>query len=110
MPASFSSLVNGPSPCYEADPRRGQVAEWFKAAVLKTAVGGSLPWVRIPPCPPSLPQDMLIDRVHPQAAVAAGTGFGAFSIAITKPASDTTPTPTPTMASDRASFASPPRN
>ena len=30
----------------------GQVAEWFKAAVLKTAVGASSPWVRIPPCPP----------------------------------------------------------
>ncbi len=30
----------------------GQVAEWFKAAVLKIAVGASLPWVRIPPCPP----------------------------------------------------------
>jgi hypothetical protein len=28
------------------------VAEWFKAAVLKTAVGASLPWVRIPPHPP----------------------------------------------------------
>ena len=28
------------------------MAEWFKAAVLKTAVGASLPWVRIPPCPP----------------------------------------------------------
>src|SRR5690606_5832411 len=34
----------------------GQVAEWFKAAVLKTAVGASPPWVRIPPCPPSLPR------------------------------------------------------
>ncbi len=32
--------------------RCGQVAEWFKAAVLKTAVGESSPWVRIPPCPP----------------------------------------------------------
>ena len=32
----------------------GQVAEWFKAAVLKIAVGASLPWVRIPPCPPFL--------------------------------------------------------
>src|SRR3546814_18291031 len=31
---------------------QGQVAEWFKAAVLKTAVGASSPWVRIPPCPP----------------------------------------------------------
>ena len=28
------------------------MAEWFKAAVLKTAVGASSPWVRIPPCPP----------------------------------------------------------
>jgi crotonobetainyl-CoA:carnitine CoA-transferase CaiB-like acyl-CoA transferase len=32
----------------------GQVAEWFKATVLKTVVGASLPWVRIPPCPPIL--------------------------------------------------------
>ena len=31
----------------------GKVAEWFKAAVLKTAVGASLPWVRIPPFPPT---------------------------------------------------------
>ncbi len=30
----------------------GRVAEWFKAAVLKTAEGASLPWVRIPPRPP----------------------------------------------------------
>ena len=30
------------------------MAEWFKAAVLKTAVGSRLPWVRIPPCPPLL--------------------------------------------------------
>ena len=30
----------------------GEVAEWFKAAVLKTAVGASSPWVRIPPSPP----------------------------------------------------------
>ena len=39
-----------PNPCYSRPP--GRVAEWFKAAVLKTAVGGSLPWVRIPPRPP----------------------------------------------------------
>ena len=31
----------------------GEVAEWFKAAVLKTAVGSRSPWVRIPPSPPS---------------------------------------------------------
>lgn len=30
----------------------GKVAEWFKATVLKTVVGETLPWVRIPPFPP----------------------------------------------------------
>jgi hypothetical protein len=29
------------------------VAEWFKALVLKTSVGGTPPWVRIPPLPPN---------------------------------------------------------
>jgi hypothetical protein len=33
-------------------PSLGRVAEWSIAAVLKTAVGGSSPWVRIPPRPP----------------------------------------------------------
>lgn len=33
----------------------GEVAEWFKAAVLKTAVRESVPWVRIPPSPPNFP-------------------------------------------------------
>lgn len=32
--------------------RNGWVAEWFKAAVLKTAVRVTVPWVRIPPHPP----------------------------------------------------------
>ena len=31
--------------------RDGWVAEWFKAPVLKTGVGESPPWVRIPPHP-----------------------------------------------------------
>ena len=30
----------------------GGVAEWLNAPVLKTDVGESLPWVRIPPPPP----------------------------------------------------------
>jgi hypothetical protein len=30
----------------------GEVVEWFKAAVLKTAVVARSPWVRIPPSPP----------------------------------------------------------
>src|SRR5690606_21486389 len=34
-------------------PPDGRVAERFKAPVLKTGVGESLPWVRIPPLPPN---------------------------------------------------------
>ena len=33
----------------------GGVAEWLNAPVLKTDVGESLPWVRIPPPPPYTP-------------------------------------------------------
>ncbi len=33
----------------------GQVAERFKAPVLKTGRGASSSWVRIPPCPPVCP-------------------------------------------------------
>lgn len=32
----------------------GKVAEWFKATVLKTVVGASPPWVRIPPFLPGV--------------------------------------------------------
>src|ERR1700735_3168366 len=38
----------------------GEMAEWFKAAVLKTAVGVSLPWVRIPLSPPEIKQSPCI--------------------------------------------------
>ena len=34
------------------DARAGWVAEWLKALVLKTSVGETPPWVRIPPHPP----------------------------------------------------------
>src|SRR5690606_20549949 len=33
----------------------GEMAEWFKAPVLKTGEGSNLPWVRIPLSPPILP-------------------------------------------------------
>ena len=36
------------------------MAEWLKAAVLKTAVGVSLPWVRIPLSPPEMLSNQLI--------------------------------------------------
>jgi hypothetical protein len=32
----------------------GQVAEWFKAHAWNACVRESVPWVRIPPCPPLL--------------------------------------------------------
>src|SRR5579884_3883412 len=32
----------------------GRVAEWLKAPDSKSGVGATLPWVRIPPLPPSL--------------------------------------------------------
>ena len=47
----------------------GSVAEWFKALVLKTSVGGTPPWVRIPPLPP--------DQGTNQAR-SCGGWFGAF--------------------------------
>ena len=44
------------------------MAEWFKAAVLKTAVGSRPPWVRMPPRPPYalilLIYFLVFDRVH----------------------------------------------
>ena len=40
------------SPSARAEARPGSVAEWFKALVLKTSVGETPPWVRIPPLPP----------------------------------------------------------
>lgn len=42
---------------FESDRLRkgiqGNVAEWFKAGVLKTSGRVTVPWVRIPPLPPS---------------------------------------------------------
>ena len=37
----------------------GGVAEWLNAPVLKTDVGESLPWVRIPPPPPYTPNSYI---------------------------------------------------
>ena len=44
------------------------MAEWLKATVLKTVVGVSLPWVRIPLSPPQmhdLKEFLLIPLSHP---------------------------------------------
>ena len=40
----------------------GELAEWLKAAVLKTVVGVSLPGVRIPRSPPFLVRNLAVMR------------------------------------------------
>src|SRR5690606_28010310 len=40
--------------------RRGQVAEWSNVPDSKSGVRASVPWVRIPPCPPTNLQNPLI--------------------------------------------------
>ena|GEM_PF-6919263 len=55
-------------PARGMDDITGRVAEWFKAAVLKTAVGESPPWVRIPPLPPcKLSAEFEFFNAHMQA-------------------------------------------
>lgn len=48
-----ATLSESLPPAYAAPV--GGVAEWFNAPVLKTDVGVTLPWVRIPPPPPLAP-------------------------------------------------------
>jgi hypothetical protein len=38
----------------------GQVAEWFKAHAWNACVRESVPWVRIPPCPPDLLKTIIV--------------------------------------------------
>ena len=47
---SLNPLITSQKP--NTQPSVGGVAEWLNAPVLKTDVGESLPWVRIPPPPP----------------------------------------------------------
>ena len=62
----------------------GQVAEWLNAAVLKTAVRVSVPWVRIPPCPPDSQslhrQRMFTHRFVIGAALPCEFGGGPFEL------------------------------
>ena len=57
--------------------RCGGVAEWLKAAVLKTAVRGTVPWVRIPPPPPTFASARFSSRLGWQAASASVIEAGA---------------------------------
>ena len=52
--AAACGSPNGNAKCPRRFGDRGRVAERFKAAVLKTAVRATVPWVRIPPLPPEL--------------------------------------------------------
>jgi hypothetical protein len=56
---------------------RGEVAERFKAPVLKTGAAAMLPWVRIPPSPPKIYG--LGDLVSPSAILAPKCGQSAES-------------------------------
>ncbi len=50
----ITSHVSSCNPRWLPSSRRyGKVAEWFKAPVLKTGVPARVPWVRIPPFPPT---------------------------------------------------------
>src|SRR5713101_3991858 len=64
MPAqsrAASSLLRVQSLCYDYINRRGEVSERLKELASKASVGGTLPWVRIPPSPPvSVAQDCQI--------------------------------------------------
>jgi hypothetical protein len=59
--------------------QNGSVAEWFKALVLKTSVGGTLPWVRIPPLPPLSIENAVFFAVYfgvPAKEPAKGNALG----------------------------------
>ena len=61
--AGFGGLGSKPAPNRAMIPRRGRVAEWFKAPVLKTGMGASPSWVRTPPRKSSsYPGIILIDH------------------------------------------------
>src|SRR6266404_6730577 len=66
--------------------KAGRVAEWFKAPVLKTGVPARVPWVRIPPLPPSCALSSLETSVTERTQdmggnlVPKGMGGGAVSV------------------------------
>src|ERR1700750_473141 len=62
------------------------MAEWFKAAVLKTAVGVSLPWARIPLSPPDHQFPIKINNLDRSGRIAIGTHFGTHNVSHAHPA------------------------
>ena len=71
--AGFEPCPATPAP-HASRHDSGRVAEWFMAPVLKTGVGESSPWVRIPPLPPFLPyQEPIGAGFHCRSPVWSGT-------------------------------------
>src|SRR3954462_14940851 len=61
-----------PAPSGARDPD-GEVAEWSKAPHSKCGVRATVPWVRIPPSPPS--QTVLSKAHQPKATIAVRRPF-----------------------------------
>ena len=62
----------------------GGVAEWLNAPVLKTDVGESLPWVRIPPPPPQKPnKHWAIGKALKREPFSFQSAFGAVTTSVT---------------------------
>src|SRR4029077_12967856 len=49
---SGTPLLSVRSLCYDCRSSRGEVSERLKELASKASVGGTLPWVQIPPSPP----------------------------------------------------------
>ena len=66
MPAA-KYLHSGAEPIWRRTARlHGEVAEWSNAPVLKTGVGASPPWVRIPPSPPIIHDEVNFMLIRPE--------------------------------------------
>src|SRR3954469_6536950 len=55
--------------------RDGRVSEWFKEPVLKTGVRETVPWVRIPPLPPSQTFSIAIEYARSRFVGSKLSGF-----------------------------------
>jgi hypothetical protein len=53
----------------------GEVTEWFKVPVLKTGVRESVPWVRIPPSPPNIVLNPMVEGIHLWGILLVASGF-----------------------------------
>src|SRR6266852_6486795 len=66
--------------CYDCESR-GEVSERLKELASKASVGGTLPWVQIPPSPPVFPFTRML-RECAWALEMAGGGAALFEVAL----------------------------